>query len=235
MWRIALIGGLGGILPSLLDKMQAWNSGEVQTWLGSAPNVGVAVLVALVPTAFYFMTGALIAHLYESQSAQKALLIGLGAPAFILTAVDNGRNQAAELQVGSSLSAGFVSAAFAQSEVGSVDLQLKLEESVAGQGCENCTVTFLGASGEAIANEPLSSATSGVLSVPSETQVIRFDGPDANAAELDLRQLETPGAAAEGPVTLDVGINRSYWNDLARSFGAKSVQPYSFSIEAVKE
>ncbi len=235
MWRIALIGGLGGVLPTLLDKVQAWNSGEVQTWLETAPNIAIAVVVAGVPTAFYFMIGALIAYVYESQSAQKALLIGLGAPAFILTAVDNGHNQPAELQVASSFSIGFVGAAFAQSGAGSADVQLKLEGPSLAQGCGDCSVTFLGPSGEAIASEPLSSAASGVLNVPSETQVIRFNGSDANAAELDLRQLETPVTAAEGPVTLDVGINRSYWNDLARSFGAKSVQPYSFSIEAAKE
>jgi len=235
MWRIVLIGGLGGILPSLLDKVQAWNSGEVEKWLESAPNIGIAVMVAGVPTAFYFMIGALIAHVYESQSAQKALLIGLGAPAFILTAVDNGRDQPGQLQLASSLSAGFVGTAFAQSGTGSADVQLKLEESFMAHGCGDCSVTFLGASGEAIASEPLSSGVSGILNVPNETQVILFNGSDANAAELDLRQLEPSGTAAEGPVTLDVGINRSYWNDLARSFGAKSVQPYSFSIEAAQE
>ncbi|MCF6370144.1 hypothetical protein [Rhizobium halophilum] len=233
MWRIVLIGGLGGVLPSLLDKVQAWNSGEVARWLESAPNPLIAILVAAVPIAFYFLCGALIAAIYESQSAQKALLIGLGAPAFILSAVNNTNDQPNQIQITGSLGAGLVGVAFARSVAASPDVQLKLDNLVTGQGCGDCSVTFLGEGRQPIAREPLSQAAqSGPLTVPEETQVILFNGSDANAAELDLRQLEASGMSSEGPVTLDVGIRRSYWNDLARSFGAKDVQPYSFSIES---
>ncbi|HEX2146899.1 MAG TPA: hypothetical protein VHG11_04520, partial [Pseudorhizobium sp.] len=223
---------VGGVLPSLLDKVQAWNSGEVQRWLETAPNLTIAIVVACAPTAFYFLIGGLIAAIYESQSAQKALLIGLGAPAFILSAVNNTGNQPSQIQLAATLHMGIIGAAFAQSATESPDVQLKLHEAITGQGCGDCFVTFLGAGGETIATEPLSQvAGSGSVSVPEETQVILFDGSDANAAELDLRQLEASRAPNGGPVTLDVGINRSYWNDLARSFGAKDVQPYSFSVE----
>lgn len=232
MWKIILVGGIGGLLPSLLEKSQAWNNGIIAIWLMTAPNIWIAILVASVPMIIYFVIGALMAAVYESQSAQKALLIGLGAPASILTYVSGAQQEPSQLKVADAVQFRIIGTAHAQSGAIPPDVQLKLDGSFPGQACVDCSVTFLGGDGRPIAIEPLVPSSPNALSVPDDTEVLLFKGPATNPAELDLRQLDTSRVAGEGPVTLDVGVNRSYWNDLARSFGARDVQPYNFSIEA---
>lgn len=237
MWKIILVGGLGGILPSLMDKVQAWNSGEIQKWLETAPNFTIAIVVASVPTIVYFLIGALVAAIYESQSAQKALLIGLGAPAFIIASVNN--NGSPEnpkmLEIASILDLFVVDRAHAESALKS-QVQLNLQAFSADQTCSTCVVTYLSANGEAIATESLTSSQApDVLTVPNDAKVLQFRGDDTNPAELDLRQLDAIQSPDQGPTVIDVGVARSYWNDLSRAFGAKGVEPYNFSVEVEKQ
>jgi hypothetical protein len=71
--------------------------------------------------------------------------------------------------------------------------------------------------------------------VPDAAQVLVFSGSNANPAELDLRQLDQATTSSTGTVTLGVDLNRSYWNDLSRSFGAKGVQPYDFKVQVDRQ
>ena len=61
-----------------------------------------------------------------------------------------------------------------------------------------------------------------------------LSGANANSAAIDVRSLDAKLTQTQGPVTLDVNVNRSYWNDLSRSFGAKAVQPYDFSVDVAR-
>ncbi|MFN7101551.1 MAG: hypothetical protein ACK4N1_02920 [Pseudorhizobium sp.] len=236
MWKITLVGGIGGVLPSLMDKVQAWNSGEIQKWLETAPNFTIAIVVASVPTIVYFLIGALVAAVYESQSAQKALLIGLGAPAFIIASFNNSSPENPKiLQIASILDFLAVDRAHAESAL-NPQIQLNLQAFSADQRCSTCVVTYLSASGEAIATESLASSQApDVLTVPDNAKVLQFRGDDTNPAELDLRQLDASPAPDRGPTIIDVGVARSYWNDLSRAFGAKGVEPYNFSVEVEKQ
>ena len=171
MWKIILVGGIGGLLPSLLEKSQAWNNGIIAIWLMTAPNIWIAILVASVPMIIYFVIGALMAAVYESQSAQKALLIGLGAPASILTYVSGAQQEPSQLKVADAVQFRIIGTAHAQSGAMPPDVQLKLDGSFPGQACVDCSVTFLGADGRPIAIEPLVPSSPNALSVPDDTEV----------------------------------------------------------------
>ena len=228
MWRIMLVGGLGGILPSLLDKAEAWNSGEIHKWLESAPVLWIALLVACAPTVLYFVIGAVVAAVYEKQDLQKALLLGLGAPAFIAAAVGTADKEPQNPLVAQSALFGFVGAAHAQANVADTNVQLNVEGLVRNDVCVTCVVTFLGEDGRPISTSPLVSANpTSTIVVPGGTESLYFTGPSANPAELNLGQVK---AEAPGDVVLDVGVNRSYWNDFARSLGAKNVEPFDFKV-----
>ena len=71
--------------------------------------------------------------------------------------------------------------------------------------------------------------------MPDAAQVLVFSGTNANPAELDLRQLEQAPTSSTCTVTLGVDLNRSYWNDLSCSFGAKGVQPYDFKVQVDRQ
>ena len=71
--------------------------------------------------------------------------------------------------------------------------------------------------------------------MPDAAQVLVFSGSNANPAELDLRQLDQATTSSTGTVTLGVDLNRSYWNDLRRSNGAKGVQPYDFKVQVDRQ
>jgi hypothetical protein len=234
MWKIILVGGTGGLLPSLTDKAQAWNSGEIHKWLETAPNFWTAVAVASVPSVVYFLIGALVAAVYESQNLQKALLIGLGAPAFIVASVDNGPQSPSVLRIAQVVDFSFVGRVHAETAL-SPQVKLNIEGFSTEQVCSTCVVTYLGANGEPIATESLASNRSAdVLTVPEDATVLQFRGDNTNPAELDLKQLDAVASPDHGPIVIGISVARSYWNDLTRSFGAKGVEPYNFSVEVEK-
>jgi len=234
MWRIALIGGTGGVLPTLVDKLEAWNGGEVSIWLVSAPSVWIAILVAVIPMIAYFVIGAVIAAVYEDQSVQKALLLGIGAPAFIVASVGGSDNRPEQIKVTHLDGLGFVTSAFAQSSVGEPEIYLDVGKFASGGGCETCTVTFWGADGKPIATEPLATASSATIEVPNTAKVLEFRGVDTNPAQVDLGKVYQGYTGGDGKVTLDIDINRSYWNDFSRSLGAKGTQPYNFDVQLAR-
>lgn len=83
---IALVGGFGGIAPSLVDKAQALYSGDVEKWLTTTANPWISVACALAAIVVFFIIGGAIALIYREQQLQKALLLGIGAPALIMAA-----------------------------------------------------------------------------------------------------------------------------------------------------
>jgi len=234
MWRIALIGGAGGVLPTLVDKVEAWNEGVVTVWLGSAPNVWIAILVALIPMIVYFIIGAIVAYVYEDQSMQKALLLGIGAPAFIVASVGNTGDQPEQIKVTRSEGLSLVSSAYAQFAGREAEVYLDVGKFTSGNGCDTCTVTFWGADGKPIATQPLATAPSATIEVPDTAKVLEFRGMDTNPAQVDLGEVHQGYTSGTGKITLDVDVNRSYWNDFNRSLGAKGVQPYNFDVQLAR-
>lgn len=233
MWKIVLVGGIGGALPNLVDKLAAWNEGTIHVWLASAPNIWIAILVAIVPVVLYFLIGAVVAAVYENQSLQKALLLGLGAPAFIVASANTAGTKTPEaIRITDSGVFAIFSVAHAQTGVGGPDVKLNIGKLPAD--CERCQVKFLGPDGNTISTAPLTSPSGESITVPDGVNIIEFTGADANPVELDLRQLGGSQPANGGAVTLDVDVNRSYWNDLNRSLGVKNVQPFNFDVRVGK-
>lgn len=229
MWKILLVGGLGGALPNLVDKVAAWNEGAIHIWLLSAPNIWIALLVAMVPVALYFLIGSIVATVYENQSLQKAFLLGLGAPAFIVASANtDGAKPTDIIKVTSFGLSAVVSTAYAQATRDSPEVRLNIGR--VADACGACEIKFLGADGNTISTAPLDAPSAEVINVPDGAKIIEFSGADANPAKLDLDRLGGGTSVSGGSVTLDVDLNRSYWNDLNRSFGVKAVQPYNFDV-----
>lgn len=222
------------MLPTLVDKVEAWNEGVVSIWLLTAPNFWIAILVAVIPMLVYFLIGAIVAAVYEDQNLQKAFLLGIGAPAFIVASVSNAGNRPEQIKVTHADGLGFVTSAYAQSSIGEPEVYLDVGRFTDGKGCVTCTVTFWGADGKPIATEPLATASSATIEVPNSAKVLEFRGMDTNPAQVDLGKVYQGYTSGTGKVTLDVDLNRSYWNDFSRSLGAKSIQPYNFDVQLAR-
>ncbi|PDT15927.1 hypothetical protein CO670_15660 [Rhizobium sp. J15] len=240
---IAMVGGFGGTAPSLVDKAQALYSGDVEKWLTSTANPWISVACALGAITVFFVIGAAIALIYREQQLQKALLLGIGAPALIMAAAQGSSVSPKPIEVRPAevrpISGLFSITGVAYAQDGNRSLPPRVELRVspgwtAGE-CQTCDIKFLGGDGQIIASEPLpASPAPGAVNVPLGTETIVLSGANANSAAIDVRNLGTRLPQTQGPVTLDVNVNRSYWNDLSRSFGAKAVQPYDFSVDVAK-
>jgi len=230
MWRIFAIGGAGGVMPSLVDKVQAWNDGEMTVWLRTAENYWIAIGVACVPLVIYFVVGSVVAVAYENQSLQKALLLGIGAPAFIVASVDNGGKTTAEITVTKMAKLEIVSTAYADSPGGTAEIELYIGNLRRGGDCDDCVVAFLDEDYRPITIFPLASVRSDTIDVPAEAKILEFRGRGANTIQFDITQIHSRGYASQAKIVLQVDIRRSYWNDFNRSFGAKEVQPFNFDV-----
>ncbi|WP_454849153.1 hypothetical protein [Rhizobium binxianense] len=234
---IGLVGGFGGIAPSLVDKAQALYGGEVEKWLKTADSPLISIGCAFVAILVYFVIGAAIALIYKEQQLQKALLLGIGAPALIMAATQSGANSPQQISIGPQAGLfGLVGSAYAQDTGETPQLDLKVNPNWEKGKCQTCDIKFLGKDGQIIAREPLTQGEQApvALDVPKNTRTIVLSGANANPATIDVQSLGSKLPQQQGPVTLDLGVNRSYWNDLTRSFGAKSVQPYDFSVDVAR-
>ncbi|OWV79528.1 hypothetical protein ATY77_26410 [Rhizobium sp. R634] len=235
---IAMVGGFGGTAPSLVDKAQALYSGDVEKWLTSTANPWISVACALGAITVFFVIGAAIALIYREQQLQKALLLGIGAPALIMAAAQGSSVNPKPIEV-KPVSSLFSIAGAAYAQDGNRSLpprvELRVNPGWTEGECQTCDIKFLGSDGQIIASEPLSASPApGAVNVPLGTEMIVLSGANANSAAIDVRNLDAKLPQTQGPVTLDVNVNRSYWNDLSRSFGAKTVQPYDFSVDVAK-
>lgn len=234
---IGLVGGFGGIAPSLVDKAQALYGGEVEKWLKTADSPMISIGCAFVAILVYFVIGAAIALIYKEQQLQKALLLGIGAPALIMAATQGGANSPQQISIGPQAGLfDLVGSAYAQGAGEAPPLDLRVNPNWEKGKCQTCDIKFLGKDGQVIAREPLTQGDQPpvALDVPKDTRTIVLSGANANPATIDVESLGSRLPQRQGPVTLDLGVNRSYWNDLTRSFGAKSVQPYDFSVDVAK-
>lgn len=234
---IAMVGGFGGTAPSLVDKAQALYSGDVEKWLTTTANPWISVACAVGAIAVFFIIGAAIALIYREQQLQKALLLGIGAPALIMAAAQGSSTNPKPIEVKPPVSGLFsiVGAAYAQDRSLPPRVELKVNPGWTQGECETCDIKFLGRDGQLISSEPLSASPApGGVNVPLGTETIVLSGANANSAAIDVKDLGARLPERQGPVTLDVNVNRSYWNDLSRSFGAKAVQPYDFSVDVAR-
>lgn len=235
---IAAVGGFGGTAPSLVDKAQALYSGDVEKWLTTTANPWISVACAVGAISVFFVIGAAIALIYREQQLQKALLLGIGAPALIMAAAQGSSTNPKPIEITPSASLfSVVGSAYAQDGDRSLPprVELKVNPGWTQGECQTCDIKFLSGDGQIISSEPLSASPApGAVNVPLGTETIVLSGANANSAAIDVRSLGAKLPQAQGPVTLDVNVNRSYWNDLSRSFGAKAVQPYDFSVDVAR-
>ncbi|PWW04238.1 hypothetical protein DFR52_101932 [Hoeflea marina] len=237
---VAMAGGFGGIAPSLVDKARSLQSGEAAKWLRDGDDVLFALLCGLGAMAVFFLIGSAVALIYKESVLSKAMLLGIGAPALIMAAAAAGGSgqTVVDLTPAGGVSGGLnlpalVSRAYAQQPDAATAKDFELiVNPPAGGGCKACSIQVLGKDQQLLAVQQLDNASAATtLSLPEDAATIVFSGADTNSATIDVESLPPQ---VGGAVALDIGRDRNYWNDLQRSFGNRSVQPYDFKVQLQK-
>ena len=232
--KIGLAGGFGGIAPSLIDKAEGLQSGEVAKWLADGKDILIPVLCSVAAMAVFFAIGCIVAVIYKETVLSKAMILGIGAPALIMAAAAAGSGKPEKAELGGLLApVSVIGSAFAQDNSATEKaFDLTVKSTPDGGDCIACSVQILGVDKKLLATQTLNdSSGETVISVPEGASSIIFSGDSTNAVSLDVQQITgKTGDVAAKPV-IDVERNRNYWNDVQRTLGARSVQPYDFKLQ----
>ena len=82
--HIAAYGGIGGILPNLLDLALQLDNRDMGKWFDETTSVFFALLGPGLAYLIYFGIGGVIAMAFEETKPLKALVLGVSAPALIV-------------------------------------------------------------------------------------------------------------------------------------------------------
>lgn len=235
-FKIAMAGGFGGTAPSLIDKAHGLQSGEVEKWLMEGTGILIPVLCSLGAMALFFVIGCAVALIYKETVLSKAMLLGIGAPALIMAAAAAGGGGPKSVEVGMSENPGWVSSAYAQDKAPlSKGFDLTVKSSSDSMECATCSVQILGGDNKLLSMQPLDSASgTTIVAVPEGATSIVFSGSNTNAVAVDVQQIVGSSNEAADVRVIDVERDRNYWNDVQRSLGVRSIQPYDFNVKLEK-
>jgi len=233
---IAMAGGFGGIAPGLIDKAHGLQSGEVAKWLANGDDLFIPILCGVGAMLLFFLIGCAVALIYRETVLSKAMILGIGAPALIMAAAAAGGKGGAPVDVTGVENAPWISRAYAQdtsSPNKAFDLTVK---SVPGDtDCSSCAVQIIGKDNRLMAVQQLDPAAGEtVITVPEGADSIVFSGSNTNSVSVDVRQIAEPSTTPSSKPVIDIGRDRNYWNDVQRSLGNKSVQPFDFNVTVQK-
>jgi len=233
---IALAGGFGGIAPSLIDKARGLQSGEIAKWLSDGNDIFVPIICSLAAMAVFFLIGAAVALIYRENVLSKAMVLGIGAPALIMAAAAAGGQGGKPVDVSQTSIGQWVSSAYAQdakSPIKAFDLTVKSGPKSAD--CSTCSVQILGEDRKLLSVQQLdTSSGTAIVAVPEGANSIVFSGNNTNTVSVDVGSIvqQTPEASM-APV-IDIERDRNYWNDVQRSLGDRSIEPYDFNVKIQK-
>lgn len=255
-------GALGGMSPELARLLVRVQDGQLAAWLARfvdqpAKAVAFAVAASFVIFVLLGLLGGLVAHFGNEPNIGKAYMLGIGAPAFILSTVgasgvpDQVTKETKVEQVGA-LSATapaptrtgwlelVVSPAHAQTAPapqGQEAPLLTLDTSAIAGDCADCRVIFKDVTGTVLASEAVTAAGGAVsLSVPDAASTATLEGvTNANNAQFSLEALAGSAADPSGqPLALEVGKSRNYFNDVKFLLGNNAIQPFDIELKATR-
>ena len=235
-FKIALAGGFGGIAPSLIDKAHGLQSGEVEKWLMEGTGILIPVLCSLGAMALFFVIGCGVALIYKETVLSKAMILGIGAPALIMAAAAAGGGGTKPAHVETSANYGWVTPAFAQ-DVKAVTKAFDLTvKSTPDKGdCSTCTIQVMGGDNKLLSVQALDGASGEtIVAIPEGASSIVFSGNNTNAVSLDVQQIVGQSTDNSKAAVIDIERDRNYWNDVQRSLGVRSIEPYDFNVKIQK-
>lgn len=255
-------GALGGMSPELARLLVRVQDGQLAAWLARlvdkpATSIAFAVAASIVIFALLGLLGGLVAHFGNEPNIGKAYMLGIGAPAFILSTVgassppDQVTKDTKVEQVGARLStvptstgAGWlellVGTAHAQTALPTPEQGaplLTLDTSAIAGDCADCRLIFKDVSGSVLASEAVGAAGGSFsLPVPDAAATATLEGvANANNAQFSLDALGEAAAAPSGePLALEISKSRNFANDLRFLLGNNAIQPFDIELKATR-
>lgn len=253
-------GALGGMSPELARLLVRVQDGQLAAWLARFVDqpvkaIAFAVAASIVIFVLLGLLGGLVAHFGNEPNIGKAYMLGIGAPAFILSTVgasgvpDQVTKETKVEQAGVNLSTSppsipkrlvefLVSPAHAQTAFppqGEEAPLLTLDTSAIAGDCADCRVIFKDVSGSVLGSEAVAAGSGPVsLSVPDAAATATLEGVvNANNAQFSLEALAGASASPSGPpLALEVSKNRNFVNDLRFLLGNNAIQPFDLELRA---
>lgn len=251
-------GAFGGISPELARYLVRAQGGQLSVWLGKLAeepwaSILVPIVVSTVVLLLLGLLGGLVAHFGNEPNIGKAFMLGIGAPAFVLSTfnaagpakevVKDTKVQDASIQWSvpaddylASLGAMFITAGHAQ------DLpmqtppvpQLTFDTKAIAGDCPQCRVEFQDSFGSLLSSEPVPSGDTTTIKVPNDAATAILSGvPDANSAQFSLDSLQPPtGGPDTGTYSLEVTKTRNFLNDFRYVLGNNAIEPFDIQLRA---
>jgi hypothetical protein len=250
-------GALGGISPELARYLVRAQNGQLGAWfekLVAEPllSILVPVAVSIVILLLLGLLGGIVAHFGNEPNIGKAFMLGIGAPAFVLSTVGASgqgkevvkdtpvRNAGIEYRLsptdGMAWAASFFgTAAHAQTLPPISTLPTLTFDTKALPGnCAECRVVFQDSSGSVLSSAPVGSDTATTVEVPSTATIAIISGiPDTNSAQFSLESLAgASGQADTQPLSVEITKSRNFSNDFKYLLGNSAIEPFDLQLKA---
>lgn len=252
-----IAGAIGGISPELARYLVRAQGGHLAAWiekLAQEPWLSILapVAVSIAILALLGLIGGIVAHYGNEPNIGKAFMLGVGAPAFLLStvgAITPAKEVVKDIQLGpvsteiqsprtdllGHLGSIFVTTAHAQNlpSPGAPGPQIIFDTTAIAGACPTCRVEFQDSSGSVLSSEPVGGDSATVTVPDAATSAILSGVPDANSAKFSLDSLAPP--SPEGgtrPLSVEVTKSRNYLNDFRYILGNNAIEPFDLELKA---
>ncbi len=232
--QIAAYGGIGGILPNLLDLALQLDNRDLGKWFDETTSVFFALLGPGLAYLIYFGIGGVIAMAFEETKPLKALVLGVSAPALIVAWLSGDAPKDDPAQLSEFLGVKTAYAAEPQHFRRMVDPDFEgdfaapyppedwgtafiVPDNPWGHGLK---YKLLDQFGEEHASGTFSGPGKTRLKVPVDWSIFFF-GYGINPKML---------ASPQENETYQIDLERNYWNDFYRALGVRYKEPYDLKL-----
>nr|CAD6614375.1 hypothetical protein RTCK_02645 [Rhizobium sp. TCK] len=246
-----IAGAIGGLSPELARLLVRAQTGEFVAWLKGireepwfsiavpvAGSFGIMFLLALI--------GGLVAHYVREEQRGKAFILGIGAPAFLLSTAgavpvpkENTKNTSIQSAANISGSSNFLysvafSTAYAQVSGGEMPPSVILDITGIANACDGCSLTFHDRQGDPLGTRSLQHTDRLVeIAVPAAAATGVITGVEAtNDARFSLEEVQEGSAVNGASPRIEVYRDRNYVNDFRFLLGDKGIQPFDIQLKS---
>ena len=251
-------GAIGGMSPEFARILVRVQGGQIADWfakLAEEPWLSILAPIAssIAVLLLLGLIGGIVAHYGNEPNMSKAFVLGIGAPAFLLSTagaiaplkdvVKDTEVKAVSVEIDPSpmhlfydLGEILITTGHAQeppSQVAPAPQLIFDTKAIAGD-CPACRVEFQDSSGSVLSSETVGGENATAVTVPdTATSAILSGVPDSNSAKFSLDSL-APLSPEEGnrPISVEVTKSRNYLNDFLYILGNSAVEPFDLELKA---
>ncbi len=242
-----MAGAVGGMSPELARMAVRAQSGEFANWLAkldkeAAYSVAVPIIASIGILLLLALIGGLVAHFVREEVNGKAFLLGIGAPAFVLSTLTAASPTQEVTKTTTVVTEGamiknssfLVSNAFAQSESTVAPAEVLLNIGAISQQCVDCRVVLQDANGQELVTKPVETGAKEVqFVVPQGAATATIEGVvGTNNARFSLNDLGQASPSGNGVIDIEVSRSRNYLNDVRYLLGNGAIQPFDIELKA---